>query len=376
MARVLPFVAAALAVVLSLVPSVAPGCAIAPGKGQSVQTATEQAVILYDEANRIEHFVRTASFTGTSADFGFLVPTPTKPEIDVADAGIYAALAGVTKPRVEVRKITKSKFGFGCGMPNDAFTNVGAALAPGAKADVTVVEQKRVGNLDVSVLQADTPQAIRDWLGKNGYDDRPELNDWLKPYATGKWFISAFKIAADAGASAPNRTYALSGTTVRMSFATDRPFYPYREPADARALAPPGGRLLRVYVLASTISYGVVGLDPTSRWEGRTVWAGQLPPDVQDRATVMAKVTNPGWAGKTLCLTEFEDHSSPRPGTDDVYFGPSVDQSPVERPPQIIYQAVDTTAQDAITFGGLLFVAAVIFAVGLTALIRRMRKAV
>ena len=70
-------------------------------------------------------------------------------------------------------------------MPNATFNQRGAALAPGAKADVTVIEQKRVGNLDVTLLQADTPKAIREWLGKNGYDDRPELNDWLKPYAEG-----------------------------------------------------------------------------------------------------------------------------------------------------------------------------------------------
>jgi hypothetical protein len=374
MSRALPLAAAALAVALALIPTDAPGCAIAPGKGQAVRTATEQAVILYDEANRTEHFVRTASFTGTSADFGFLVPTPTKPEIAEADAGIYAALAAVTKPRVEVRKVKRSKFGIGCGAESAAtFANVTTALAPGAAA--TVVEQKRVGNLDVAVLQADTPKALRDWLGQNGYDDRPELTDWLKPYTDGKWFLSCFKVAADV-ASPSNQTYAVSGTTVRMSFPTDRPFYPYREPADARVLTPPGGRMLRVYMLASTISNGVVGLEPSSRWDGRTVWAGQLPPDVQERATALAKVTNPGWAGKTLCLTEFEDRSSPRPGTDEIYFGPAADQSPVERPPHVVYETVDTTAQDVATFGGFLVVVALAFAVGLAALIRWMRKAV
>ncbi|MFO0935395.1 MAG: hypothetical protein U0798_02635 [Gemmataceae bacterium] len=32
---------------------------------------------------------------------------------------------------------------------------------------------------------------------ENGYDDRPELNAWLKDYITQKWYISAFKMAAD-----------------------------------------------------------------------------------------------------------------------------------------------------------------------------------
>ena len=39
-------------------------------------------------------------------------------------------------------------------------------------------------------------------------------------------------------------------------------------------------------------------------------------------------------------LTEFEDHSTPRPGTDEVYFKPDADQSPVARPP-IIQEVVE-----------------------------------
>ena len=37
----------------------------------------------------------------------------------------------------------------------------------------------------------------------------------------------------------------------------------------------------------------------------------------------------------TLWVTEFEDRSSPRPGTDEVYFAPAADQSTLERPPII-----------------------------------------
>jgi hypothetical protein len=37
--------------------------------------------------------------------------------------------------------------------------------------------------------------------------------------------------------------------------------------------------------------------------------------------------------GRQWSLTEFEDASSPRPGTDEVYFCASGDPSPVTRPP-------------------------------------------
>src|SRR5262249_31099362 len=59
-----------------------------------------------------------------------------------------------------------------------------------------------------------------------------------------------------------------------------------------------------------------------------------------------AKLTEPGPEAKTAValpkatdaywLTEFEDRSSPRPGTDEVYFEPAADASPVARPPIIV----------------------------------------
>ncbi|MCI0705568.1 MAG: hypothetical protein L0241_31295, partial [Planctomycetia bacterium] len=41
-------------------------------------------------------------------------------------------------------------------------------------------------------------------------------------------------------------------------------------------------------------------------------------------------------ATEGLWLTEFEDHSSPRPGTDEVYFARDADQSELNRPPHIV----------------------------------------
>ena len=37
-------------------------------------------------------------------------------------------------------------------------------------------------------------------------------------------------------------------------------------------------------------------------------------------------------------LTEFFDGSFPRPGTDEVFFDRALDPSPVERPPNVVYE--------------------------------------
>ena len=59
----------------------AAACATAPPRGEEVQIAEEEAVIVWDPATRTEHFIRRASFHSTARTFGFLLPTPTTPTL-------------------------------------------------------------------------------------------------------------------------------------------------------------------------------------------------------------------------------------------------------------------------------------------------------
>ena len=68
--------ALALALVSSfLLPSLtcpAPGCCPAGPKGKAVVNADQTVIILWDAANKIEHFIRKASFKSNADDFGFI----------------------------------------------------------------------------------------------------------------------------------------------------------------------------------------------------------------------------------------------------------------------------------------------------------------
>jgi hypothetical protein len=190
-----------------------------------------------------------------------------------------------------------------------------------------VLEQTRVGGYDASVLAADDPAALNRWLGEHGYESRPALTAWLAPYTKAGWTVTAFKIAK-AVADAPN----VGTTAVRMTFQTNRPFFPYREPEDQRgAKANPPRRLLRVYFIGDGRFAGA--LDGGADWPGRAVWANAV--SETNRIWLANELRLPIPAGNSLWLTEFEDHSSPRPGTDEVYFAPSADQTPIERHPII-----------------------------------------
>jgi hypothetical protein len=122
----------------------------------------------------------------------------------------------------------------------------------------------------------------------------------------------------------------LGSGTVRMSFTTDRPFFPYSEPADQRDgnADTTVKRLLRVYCVSDSRMDGT--LDSASvQWPGKTRWAEPLPSAIQDQVagSVMDLFGRP--VPPAHWLTTFEDTSSPRPGVADLYFTPAARQTPL-----------------------------------------------
>jgi hypothetical protein len=344
MRSMLPFaLVGGLAGLLLVLPPAGParGCGMVfrnGTEGVSVSVAFENAIIVWDEAAKTEHFVRRAQFASTSADFGFLVPTPSAPDLAVVGDPAFWSLATVTAPKELYETRITTEYGLGpsglfcAGSPAPksaarGFDAVGAAMP---SAPVQVLKEQRVGGYDAAVLRADDPKKLREWLTEHGYQSRPELDSWLKAYTDNKWVLTAFKVAAQTGGPAPpNGPRAANLTAVRMSFPTEKPFYPYREPEDARK--PTGAeRLLRVYFFAGKRYAGTIGT--SGEWPGKAVWSGAVAVPTLPEAKLDGV--------RTWRLTEFEDHSSPRPGTDEVYFAPDADQSTRERPPivHVAYQ--------------------------------------
>jgi LPXTG-motif cell wall-anchored protein len=114
-----------------------------------------------------------------------------------------------------------------------------------------------------------------------------------------------------------------------MSFQTEKPFFPYREPASQRAAGKGASRLLRVYFIADARFDGAIGKD--AYWPGKPVWSDQIETAQLAKLLSLAKLP-PMAGGGGRWLTEFEDQSSPRPGTDEVFFARVRDQSPLARP--------------------------------------------
>lgn len=106
-----------------------------------------------------------------------------------------------------------------------------AASSVEASPVVRVLDEQRVAGFDAVVLSADDPAALALWLKDRGFAQGPALTEWLAPYVSKRWILTAFKDRERK--PAPGAETRVIGTSaVRMTFKTDRPFYPYREPRD------------------------------------------------------------------------------------------------------------------------------------------------
>jgi hypothetical protein len=303
---------------------VAPACCPAPPSGKPVVNADQTVIILWDAATKTQHFIRQASFKSEADDFGFIIPTPARPELDESGNEAFPYLRKLTEP---ARQKVSQSGGMGCGCgrnaPPRAFTT----------ATVTVLEEKLVAGFHAVVLEAAAADALTAWLKDHGYAFSPEVEAWAKPYVEAGWKFTTLKVAK--GKDDPTNN-TVTASALRLSFQTDRPIFPYREPdpQSAAATLHAKQRLLRIYFLAESRYRGELTKDVA--WTGQVAWADKLA--ATDRAKVLDLLKLPATAGpQDLWLTEFEDNWLYLPAPADVAFAADTNQTPVHRPPIIEY---------------------------------------
>jgi len=297
-------------------------CAPAPHAGDTVSIVEESAVIVWDAAARTQHFIRRATFRGGARDFGFLVPTPTVPTLAEVSDGIFDELETRTRREtvhVERRALDWTPLaGIFLVSKGATETNAGAA--------VEVLSTQKVAGYDAVVLDASDAGALQAWLSEHGYAASADLTAWLDAYVQQRWKITAFKID-------PQGSFAARTSAVKMSFATERPFFPYREPASQGAT---DVRSLRVWFLGPERVNGTIG--EGGHWAGVLVWSKTLDDVFRGNVARMAEVVLPG----STRLSAYVDTSSLRPRTDDLFFARDADQS-VYVPPPYVHENVVTT---------------------------------
>jgi hypothetical protein len=294
-------------------------CCPAYAGDMPISIADQEILVVWDAERHVEHFIRRAAFEGTPVrDFGFLVPTPSKPTLSEAPNAVFDSLQEATRPKHETRwEIDWTPLLL---LPFARLSKSDAAAAATADSPVRILDRQNVAGYEAVVLEADDAGVLTRWLGDHGYDARPEIEEWVKPYIVSHWKITAFKYAAPA---APDRgAHAVGTSSVRLSFPTDRPLFPYRVPTD-QVQKPHEGHLLRVFFVGDGRFDGALGSHAAP-------WAGQLryANHVDGLGALLAGAAPPEALAKARWVTVFDDPTWPS-GRDDLFFAPARDASPV-----------------------------------------------
>ena len=179
--------------------------------------SVERVLILHDPEKQVEHFIREIVFRGDKETFGFVVPTPTRPDVFKVKEPMFNRLE-TSYPFQPPDQGGGSK-GANRGAPGGA--------AGGGPPKVTILDIKKVGSFTAFVLAATDASALGKFLKDNGLSSTPENDAWLQSYVERKFFYVAFRYEpnAEKGGSGQPRS-----ETVRISFKTPLAYYPYSEP--------------------------------------------------------------------------------------------------------------------------------------------------
>ncbi len=301
-------------------------CCPAGPPGSRVVNADQTVILIWDAERKKQHFIRQAAFATEEKDFGFLIPSPNQPELEESQPAASPDRARLTAPEIVTQKRPPEPCGCAC-MPKSAM------IAGAAPDRVTVLDQKKVAGFDAAVLEATSAAVLVAWLKDHGYAYSPEIEAWARPYVEQGWKITALKV--DAGAEEP-RPGRVNATALRMSFDTERPLFPYREPDYSALQAKLEGqqRLLRIFFIADMGYRGE--FSATEPWNAKLAWSGQIP--AADKEKLLTALGLPADTGpQTWWLSEFEHYWPYKLAKADVYFAADPSQGPIRRPPQVRY---------------------------------------
>ena len=270
--------------------------------------AYEQTLIVYDAQKSLEHFVREVVFDKESREFGFVVPTPGRPEV-------FPVLKNPFKDLNERFPLFPPMRG--------GLTSAGAGFGGGkGGGGVEVLETKRVGSFKAFVLAARDPGAFAKWLQEQSFTSTPESDRWLAHYvALGFYFVAMRYEPVSAGnleGGVP------SAETIRISFPTPLAFYPYLEPDAAAGAKTPEQRGLEVWLIARQ---RLLPLAARRRPTGGVDWLRPLASGASyggykdNLSGALGELTSLLPAG-SLFVQRFVDQKRSRAGFGDILFTP------------------------------------------------------
>ena len=279
----------------------------------------EKVLIVHDAARGRQHFIREVAFRRADESFGFVVPTPTRPEIAKVERTPFTRL--------------REHFPFTDPVVDGAGYGSGAGAGFGGRGGgVEVLAVEKVGSFTAFTLAATDAGALAAWLKDNDLVNTPETDRWLAHYVRMGFFYVALRY--DPPANARARKHApIAAETLRISFDAPIAYYPYFEPETPRDEKTP--RLLELWYVGSSAVVPVARLADADDRPPR--WVRPLQPGKQRRdarkllgSVLLAELEALLPAGDLVVQT-FQDQKRRRSGFQDILFAAA---EPTTRTPE------------------------------------------
>jgi hypothetical protein len=184
---------------------------IFPPPDRYVAETDQKAVLFYDKG--VETLILSITFTGNAKDFAWVVPTPSRPEVDKASSELFLSLEELTRPPVNRQW--------------DGY-NLGAAPTT-EKSSVEVLETKEVGIYEIKVLAASKANDLAKWLSENGYQFPEKGGYVLEDYIKNKWYYTAVKIRPEVvWKDVTEKLRTGQAAPLKLTFKSDKIVYPLK----------------------------------------------------------------------------------------------------------------------------------------------------
>lgn len=173
----------------------------------------QKAFIYYHDGT--EDMVISTSYQGNSEDFTWVVPTPTKPEVNKSSASIFSNLDEITN----IYSYDSTNRYKTTGLATDL-----------AEPSVQIIEKKNIDIYDTTVLKANSETALSQWMKENGYTFPDDQSYHLSDYTENGWYFVISKIRPELTDSERISSSLASGniTPLRFTFSSNRIIFPMK----------------------------------------------------------------------------------------------------------------------------------------------------
>lgn len=277
---------------------------------QRPSLAREKVLIVHDAERGREHFIREVAFRRADHTFGFVVPTPSRPEVAKVEKNPFTRL----RQDFPFARDPEDGEGYGRG--------AGAGFG-GRGGGVEVLAVEKVGSFTAFVLAATDAAALGQWLKDNKLTSTPEADAWLAHYVRMGFYYVAMRYDPPTDARG-RKGRAIAAETVRISFDTPVAYYPYFEPEPQHGAKDP--RLLEVWYVGTDPVVPVAQYTDPTQTPAQPRWVRPLRPGLKFQKTrkqllaaLLSELEAVLPAGELVVQT-FQDQKRRRSGFQDILF--------------------------------------------------------